>query len=388
MASAGGFAGPQVPVPAPRTFERSYHGFVATTMDAILLFSAAIDGNIPLVRRRPHDKERDEAIRSGNIFIYEESASGVKRWTDGHNWSPSRIMGDYLIYRELIQPFPAGEKKKAKKTVIKNGVNKPGSTSRPQPQVQVAQLARAVEGTDFFSSQVGHDVRFDQPTEGVQQGPAAPPETDTMRQLVGSLVDSYEFKPRGLVKKTISLKIHNHHFHLVSYYSVEDVMAGILKTPESDVMFQGYPLNPEVVAHPWKVPPEPADYRFAFPPQGMGPVQLPDQAHYPQPMLQGPVPHALTHSHNQPAMEQMHQGDPTMQTHGHDVYQNVHQQALAGQGPVFAQDGLPSYQPMQQAEYAHHGEYAHQGEYDGHNGDPRMWNDYQDPVVPGYNQSL
>jgi hypothetical protein len=51
----------------------------------------------------------------GNVFIYEENASGIKRWTDGVTWSPSRIMGNFLVYRELSEPFPAGEKKKAKK---------------------------------------------------------------------------------------------------------------------------------------------------------------------------------------------------------------------------------------------------------------------------------
>ena len=88
---------------------------MADTHDALLLFQAAIDDIIYKVVRRPHDRERGDVIRSGSIFIYEETGSGIKRWTDGVPWSPSRILGNFLIYRELEKPFPPGEKKRATK---------------------------------------------------------------------------------------------------------------------------------------------------------------------------------------------------------------------------------------------------------------------------------
>ena len=103
--SSGG-AGPLVP---------TFHGFVHNSMDGLILFEACLSGKLHHVPRRPHDRERSSLIKSGSIFIYEENASGIKRWTDGVAWSPSRILGNFLIYRELEKPFPPGEKKRAMK---------------------------------------------------------------------------------------------------------------------------------------------------------------------------------------------------------------------------------------------------------------------------------
>lgn len=60
---------------------------------------------------------------------------------------------------------------------------------------------------------------------------------DTERSLIGSLIDSYPFKTDGLVKKTISITYRGVPHHLVSYYSVEDVMSGRLMTPNKDSRF-------------------------------------------------------------------------------------------------------------------------------------------------------
>ncbi|KAK5631893.1 hypothetical protein RRF57_007607 [Xylaria bambusicola] len=95
--------------------EPTFQGYVGSTMDALLLFEACLSGNLTHVSRRPHDRERPTLIRSGNVFIYEEHSSGIKRWTDGVAWSPSRILGNFLIYRELDKPFQPGEKKRAMK---------------------------------------------------------------------------------------------------------------------------------------------------------------------------------------------------------------------------------------------------------------------------------
>src|SRR6195952_5636341 len=93
----------------------TFTGHVATTQDALILFEGCLQGHLSHVPRRPHDRERSTLIRSGSVFIYEENASGIKRWTDGVTWSPSRILGNFLVYRELDKPFPPGEKKRAMK---------------------------------------------------------------------------------------------------------------------------------------------------------------------------------------------------------------------------------------------------------------------------------
>jgi len=178
--------------------EPTWHGFCNTTVDALILFEACIDCKLPHVSRRPHDKEREGLIKSGSIFIYEEESSGIKRWTDGFNWSPSRILNNYLIYREMVKPFTPGEKKKALKKK-KDGPRT--ATTSPSP-----------------------------PASGLPAGI----DPERIRNLVGSLTDSYPFKDQGLIKKTISVSRRGIQHHMVSYYNIDDVLSGRLRTPTND----------------------------------------------------------------------------------------------------------------------------------------------------------
>lgn len=193
------------------TLEPTYYGYVATTHDALVLFEACLTGVLHHVPRRPHDRERASLVRSGTVFIYEENSSGIKRWTDGVTWSPSRILGNFLVYRELEKPFPPGEKKRA----MKKANRRPVPSTRPgEPYPRHESSAQAYSPT---------------PTTG--SFGERPQQSDMERALVGSLVDSYGFKDSGLVKKTMSVTVSGVTHHLVSYYSVEDVMRGHLSPP-------------------------------------------------------------------------------------------------------------------------------------------------------------
>lgn len=192
--------------------EPTYTGYVATTHDALILFEACLTGVLHHVPRRPHDRERGHLVRSGSVFIYEENSSGIKRWTDGVTWSPSRILGNFLVYRELDKPFPPGEKKRA----MKKGNRRPVQSTRPgEPYPRQDSNGQGYSPT------------------GSASGPFAdrPAQSEMERALVGSLVDSYGFKDSGLVKKTMSVTVSGVTHHLVSYYSVEDVMRGVLNPP-------------------------------------------------------------------------------------------------------------------------------------------------------------
>nr|XP_036584885.1 camp independent regulatory protein [Colletotrichum truncatum]KAF6794535.1 camp independent regulatory protein [Colletotrichum truncatum] len=189
----------------------TFVGHVASTLDALVLFEACLSGALLHVPRRPHDRERQDLIKSGNVFIYEEHSSGIKRWTDGVAWSPSRILGNFLIYRELDRPFPPGEKKRAMKRNKKTtGVTKPSDVTSRQGSVNGAGANMGGMGDGSATSK------------------------DAERALIGSLVDSYPFKENGLVKKTISVTYQGVPHHLVSYYNVEDVTEGKLLTPSKD----------------------------------------------------------------------------------------------------------------------------------------------------------
>ncbi|KAF9130027.1 hypothetical protein BGW39_003551 [Mortierella sp. 14UC] len=45
-------------------------------------------------------------IIPGSVFVFDEEESGIHRWTDGKIWSPSRICGNFLVYRELYRKLP------------------------------------------------------------------------------------------------------------------------------------------------------------------------------------------------------------------------------------------------------------------------------------------
>ena len=197
----------------------TFQGHVATTQDALILFEACLQGHLSHVPRRPHDRERSSLIRSGSVFIYEENASGIKRWTDGVTWSPSRILGNFLVYRELDKPFPPGEKKRA----MKKPQRRPSRPGEPYP--------------GSLSSENGSAPAY---------GERAPSEME--RQLIGSLIDSYGFKSDGLVKKTMSVTVQGVTHHLVSYYNVHDVIGNSLRTPSSTENLQFIRPRPELTS--------------------------------------------------------------------------------------------------------------------------------------------
>jgi hypothetical protein len=163
------------------TLHPTFHGHVATTEDALVLIEASLQGYLSRVSRRPSDRERRSLIRSGSVFIYEGKASGIKRWTDGVKWSPSRVLDNFLVYRELDKRFPPGVKKRAMSKQQRQPSNPRGSESGPL----------ASSPTDRQSA-------------GVDMNPGA---SKIETQLVGSLVDSYKFKQNGLVKKTMSVTV-------------------------------------------------------------------------------------------------------------------------------------------------------------------------------------
>lgn len=210
----------------------TFQGHVATTQDALILFEACLQGHLSHVPRRPHDRERSSLIRSGSIFIYEENASGIKRWTDGVTWSPSRILGNFLVYRELDKPFPPGEKKRAMKKQQRRP-SRPGDPySRPEGEIYSPTTPQGSFGGGGGGGGGGGDRSA----------------SEVERQLIGSLIDSYGFKQDGLVKKTMSVTVQGVTHHLVSYYNVNDVIANNLRTPSQTDNLQYIRPRPELTS--------------------------------------------------------------------------------------------------------------------------------------------
>lgn len=225
-------------MPAAPSLKPTWNGYVGDTKEALILFEAAIGGKLQRVVRRPHDRERAGLIKSGSIFIYEESASGIKRWTDGVPWSPSRILNNFLIYRELEKPFPPGEKKRATKKAKRDprasdpyqrAGNGEGSRTSNSPPNSIVQSANRIPLTPTGMK----------PEMGIDR--------DAERLLVGSLTDSYQFKPAGLVKKTMSVRVDEISYHLVSYYTPDDVKADLLPLPSADPVLCSTSIRPDLL---------------------------------------------------------------------------------------------------------------------------------------------
>lgn len=78
----------------------TYIGYIKTPQDALYVFEACRRGLLNRVQRRLSSKERMK-IDSGSIFVWDEREACMRRWTDGRTWSPSRVLGSFLTYKEL-----------------------------------------------------------------------------------------------------------------------------------------------------------------------------------------------------------------------------------------------------------------------------------------------
>ncbi|KAF9551808.1 hypothetical protein EC957_004131 [Mortierella hygrophila] len=187
----------------------TFHGYIETTQDTLLIFEACRRGFLPRICRRLQEKER-RLVQSGTVFVFDERESGIKRWTDGLVWSPSRILGNFLVYRELDK---------------RNSGKKDASPIDRSERSSSSDNETAIE-------------------------------KNQERALVGSLTNSYRFKKNGLIKKTMSIVVNGVPQHMISYYTKDDVLAGKLRTPSSVPEFASLEISPEfLMKQNFRIPP-------------------------------------------------------------------------------------------------------------------------------------
>ncbi|KAF4603746.1 hypothetical protein EYR40_000916 [Pleurotus pulmonarius] len=94
--------------------------------DAHTVLEAVRLGILRPVTRRLNEMERSMHIRSGAIFVWEESDEevGLKRWTDGRVWSQSRMREPYLFYDEKLPGEQDIEPPKSPTYRFVDGVNR------------------------------------------------------------------------------------------------------------------------------------------------------------------------------------------------------------------------------------------------------------------------
>ncbi|ORZ01412.1 Gti1/Pac2 family-domain-containing protein [Syncephalastrum racemosum] len=228
----------------------TFHGYIETTQDSLLVFEACRRCLLPRASRRLQEKER-QLVRSGSVFVFDEKESGIKRWTDGLVWSPSRILGNFLIYRELEK---RQQKRKRSSVVIHED--------------------EVTNGDETIANSHIHN------NGGTGGGPMRPArrrssssstQDDAMRnhrQLMGSLSEAYDSKTDGLIKKTMSVVVNNMSLHLVSYYHPDDVVNRRLRTPSSVPELANLEISPDLlIRQNFRIPPmvEPDNMFYSSP---------------------------------------------------------------------------------------------------------------------------
>ncbi|KAH7104042.1 Gti1/Pac2 family-domain-containing protein [Auriculariales sp. MPI-PUGE-AT-0066] len=111
--------------------------------DAQLILEAVRLGILQIVNRRLNEAERTAYIKSGSVFVWEESDDelGLKRWTDGRFWSQSRMREPFLFYEErVVDRVPNEPRGSARGSPTSSSPSSP--TARP-PQGLVKQTYSA-----------------------------------------------------------------------------------------------------------------------------------------------------------------------------------------------------------------------------------------------------
>jgi hypothetical protein len=155
---------------------------------------------MPKVTRRLRDNER-HLIRSGHVFVFDERESGIKRWTDGLLWSPSRILYNFLVYRQIDTKLHIV---KAQTNEQAKTASASASSARGSAPASVGSSAPSPTLPDPLALGV---EQSNEPRRRVPSPPALPDArsagdaAELERNLVGSLTNSYPFAKGGLCKK-------------------------------------------------------------------------------------------------------------------------------------------------------------------------------------------
>lgn len=184
----------------------TWHGWVKCSIDAVKLIEACLQHRLQRIQRRPDENERPRIISNGATFIFDESTTGILRWTDDKNWSPSRVRGNFMLYRELDATVPPGEKKKALKRTSP-------SSDAPAPHRSAGDRSRREDEASVW----------------------------------GSHTDSYKYAQGGLFKKTFSCYQGDTKWSVINYYDPRAVDAGLIAEVETDPNLQDIVPRPELV---------------------------------------------------------------------------------------------------------------------------------------------
>ena len=176
----------------------TFYGYVLDKLDALILVEACLSGKLAFISKQPEKDEKASLPKSGNVFVYDKDASRTSRWNDYAIWTPSRVLGNFFVYGELDNPIPRERKKQAGRCKR--------STRAPYPQ-------RRLDNDTL--PQTSSVSPYSNSGEAKPPSEVASSKQDKKfeRTLVGSLIDIYDLRAGGLVKKARRMIWRGHILH-------------------------------------------------------------------------------------------------------------------------------------------------------------------------------
>ncbi|EMG49615.1 WOR1 White-opaque regulator 1 [Candida maltosa Xu316] len=222
----------------------TYNGYIHSTRDALLVIQQVLDRQLDTVMRRPQEGERNSLITSGLVFVFIEQQSGIKRWTDGISWSPSRIQGRFLVYGELDKRSLTDKDKKKKKR--KYVFDEDPENLQNNKNLRLNSVINPHNNNilpDSKSSTI--PITSNIPANVIPASSAYGGANDYRNSLSNGPLVSACISQDGLVKKTITLttttkdlhvdkKQEKQTIHLISYYAKSDIDSGKLRRPSEN----------------------------------------------------------------------------------------------------------------------------------------------------------
>ncbi|KAJ3353632.1 hypothetical protein GGF32_002927 [Allomyces javanicus] len=190
----------------------TWFGFIRSIDDAVTVVEAARTGYLPRVTRRLTEDERMVLIRSGSVFVFEESESQVRRWADSRNWSSSRMKGYFLVYSE-------------------QEVSRSAPATGDEPDQDAAAAAASAAASSTTNTLLHHHAGQ---TLNKRDSAISLLSRRSSASTLASIHDVPPARPL-LKKKALSLTTaFGNKLRLISYYAEADVAEGILPTPDND----------------------------------------------------------------------------------------------------------------------------------------------------------
>ncbi|KAH7104615.1 Gti1/Pac2 family-domain-containing protein [Auriculariales sp. MPI-PUGE-AT-0066] len=197
--------------------------WVKNEYDLAVLLNAVLKGYARPVESRFPEGTRKECVVSGLWCIVLPSAGKISRWTDGVIWSPSRIHGNFLIYRQVNFSQPRDPALRIQRE------------HQTGPYSPALNLKKSKKALDHARSSVPVTHRDHDYLTTVYD-----------RTIVASWNDNTEFTLDGMCKKTIQVFFHTD-YRLISYYNPLDAHSGALPRASEVPAYRDLEMDEELL---------------------------------------------------------------------------------------------------------------------------------------------